>query len=109
MQRKSVDKRDGAVLKTYGNMLKKHSNTTIGALRAIYGEQFAKEFDSNEKLTSVIAKKSKVGASSRHVQYSHAPVKRKGGSGRDVSSASLDALANATVVLGPALKRLADR
>ncbi len=90
-------------------MLKEHSNTTIGALRAIYGEQFAKGYSSNEKLTAVIAKKSKVGAGSYHVQKSHASAKRKGGSGRNVSSASLDALANATVVLGPALKRLADR
>ena len=109
MQRKSVGKGHGAVLKTYGNMPKEHSNTTIGSLRAIYGEQFAKGFGGDEKLTAVIAKKSKVGASSYHVQKSHASAKRKGGSGRNVSSASLDALANATVLLGPALKRLADR
>ena len=44
MQRKSVGKGRGTVVKTYESTLKEHSNTTIGALRAIYGQQFAKGF-----------------------------------------------------------------
>lgn len=99
----------GYVIKTHGKAIggtqqKKHENTTIGALRAVYGEDFAKGFRGDAKLGTVIETASKA-AVARFLSTNDAP--KRGVS--KLSKKSLNALANATVELGPALKRLADK
>jgi len=87
-----------------GTFEEKHGNTTIGALRAVYGDNFAKGFRGDAKLQNVIESTSNA-AMATFNSTSDAPKRRVS----KLSKQSLNALANATVELGPALKRLADK
>ncbi len=84
------------------------AETPIGKLRRIYGRNFASGFGDQVKLKSAIESKSNAATSDFHSR-SASQFRGKDRSARKLSSKSATALANATVALGPALKRLADR
>lgn len=96
-----------AVAKTGSDLSSEHINTTVGTLREIYGQNFAKDFDGGTKLKTVIETTSNAALVDFHRQ--RVSSNKKKSRNPKISGESLKALASATVLLAPALKRLADR
>jgi hypothetical protein len=80
---------------------RKDGSVIVTTLRATYGDTFAQGFSGHTKLTTVIRTKSSAAIGA----FNESKAKKS----TKISERSVDALANASVIFGPALKRLADR